>query len=197
MKVVVRFSFTLLFVTCCCFGQGNGRDIQRVNTYLKNLKYMAVEFVQSSSLPKPIDCYGRLYICKENKKNRAEIKYFDHRYRDISICDSVLTTVDMKTGKRNSYSVPKNSIYSILKGEIDLSKKNCSLKDVSKNTMEVTVSISQESYIILSFSRYENGNIKGLDGWTVNESNGNKIHLCFVKGTFFVNDKTRIPKGMF
>jgi hypothetical protein len=135
---------------------------------------------------------------KKNKAvNKAKIEYTDPKYRNILIRDDIITTTDQRTGKRGSHSISRNSIYSILKGDIDLSKENCSLRGGIGNTLEVTVSISKESSITLLFSKYSNGNIKNLEGWTIRESNGNEICLRFVKGKFFVNDKTKIPDGIF
>lgn len=171
----------------------------QMESYLKGLTSLSSDFVQQNMDGTIVSGHISL-LKKKGDSQKVRIDYEEKVGQKILIDGGVLTVTDLSTNKQDSCSISQTPIYSILDHGINLSKEPHTINNDDKFyvTLEISkITPSGNMSIKLIFSKYDNGNIKNLEGWIVKEPNGSEISISFMVDSLFVNDKTKIKTGIF
>lgn len=171
---------------------------KEVEAHIKGLRHLSADFIQQNADGSTYT--GHIYISKETNSKNVRVDYEESLHQRIFIKNDVIKIIDLDTKKEMVNSISQTPIYSILNCDFDLSKENYSIDDVDSEYAYCTihqVTLYGKTHIKFIFSRYENGNIKYLEGWIIEEPNGNIIIFNLLPRNMFVNDKSKIPESTF
>jgi outer membrane lipoprotein-sorting protein len=171
--------------------------LPQVEAYLSGVKFIYAKFEQIMSSGD--FHFGQFWLGKKNRKTKIRIKYEDDIAQDVFIVDSIVTVFDKKTSKKYVSSLSKTPIYSILTGSLNLSHENYEILENSKNRLRLNLkksSIFGNMNIVLMFSKYQNGNLKNIEGWIISDGKSETI-FSFDQDTLSVNDEKKIPDSIF
>jgi outer membrane lipoprotein-sorting protein len=190
--------FLIPVFLCSVFGNTKTHDYKKeVKTYLRGLKYLSSDFVQTNSEGAVYS--GHIYIAKEKTK-KVRVDYEESIRQKIVIKGDIITITDLDSKEKTQHSVKQTPIYDVLSDNIELDERNCSVNNLGTEYIEVVICEivpSGKVYVSLIFSRYSNGNVKNLEGWVIKEANDQKTEVSFFPDSLSVNDKSKIPNAVF
>jgi hypothetical protein len=178
-----------------------GRDLElQVESCLKKVKYLVSGFQQAQSTGEFFT--GKIWLSKEDE-TKVRIQYLSGSNQNILIINGKVIIFNIIDGKlkKYTYSISQTPIYSILVGNLDLSKEKYEILENSEDVLAIEITKSTVftgMTVVLVFSKYkESGNIQHLEVWSVGSENGKE-------GTVFnfihprnINDKSKIPDDVF
>lgn len=171
---------------------------KNIESYLKALVCLSADFVQRTS-----DGFvytGHIYLHKTKENQNIRIDYEAGLKQRIYVKNNALIVLDLETNKPSVYSLNQTPFYSFLTSKIDLSKEDCSVDNSEKEYAYLNLKkagIGGESKVSLIFSKYQNGNLKNLEGWIITDANGFLTVFNLLPEGRSINDLSKIPNGAF
>ena len=168
----------------------------QIENYLKGLKFISAEFEQVLNTGEVYE--GHFWLAKRGKV-KAKIEYRKGIEQDIFVNDAYITIIDKKTGKKHTNLIAQTPIYSILTGKLNLSKESYEIIEDTPKILRLSIEKSSSFggiSIMLIFSKYQNGNIKNLEAWIINDGK-NETLFSFDPENLSVNDEKRVPESIF
>lgn len=169
-----------------------------IETYINKLEYLSGDFIQMNA--DGCTYTGHMYMSKAKGKDvGVRIDYEAGLQQRIFIKNDTITIVDLVTKKKTVNSISQTPIYSILSHGFDLSKEDYVMDAGDDKYCYCSIyqtTIYGKTCIRLIFSKYPTGNLKNLEGWIIEEPGG-EIVFNFLPGNMSVNDKSKVPLGIF
>ena len=169
--------------------------VKQIEIYLNAITALVAEFTQSTPTTDPVK--GKIWLKRSIKESGKMRLDYDPRVQQRVVArDDQLFIYDLtdKTDPlpQNLSSMPAAFI---LQNNISL-EKDADVKDVFKNKDgNLDLKLSSPADLTLTFSLYENGNIKDLDGWVLIDAQGQEITVKLTKVN--VNDPTLVSDSLF
>ena len=161
-----------------------------------NLESFVASFIQKSSDSKE-KCNGTIYISRNKNKPQMRVQYKNGPIQDIFMSGRYISIIDRKTKKKKTYSILTTPLYALLSGNLNLSDLKPKII-VNKN--DVTINIkSNNQDIVIVFSTITNNKKQVIDkliAWTIYDGK-TIINVGFDTKNYFINDKSKIPNGIY
>ncbi len=190
-------SLSRYFLIPALFFSISAKDFStQIENYLKGINFISADFEQILNTGKIYE--GHFWLAKRGK-TKAKIEYTKGLNQDIFINDAYIIIIDKKTNKKYTNLISQTPIYSVLTGRLNLSKEK--YKVIENNDKILRLSIEKSSSfggisIMLIFSKYQNGNIKNLEAWIINDGK-NETLFSFDPENLSVNDEKKVPESIF
>lgn len=168
----------------------------QIESYLKGVKFISADFEQILNTGEIYE--GHFWLAKRGK-TKAKIEYKKGLEQDIFINDAYITIIDKKNKKKYTNLISQTPIYSVLTGRLNLSREKYEIIENNSKILRLLIEKSSSFggiSIMLVFSKYQNGNIKNLEAWIINDGK-NETLFSFDPEKLFVNDEKKVPESIF
>ncbi len=166
--------------------------LTQVENYLNGITELVAEFTQNTTTT------GKIWLKRSIKEGgKMRLDYEPRLQQRVVARDDQLFVYDL-TDKSDPLPQSLSGMPAafILQNNISL-EKDAAVKKISKRKdgKYLDLQLSSPADLTLTFSLYENGNIKDLDGWVLIDAQGQEIDVKLTKVN--VNDPTLVSDSLF
>ena len=170
---------------------------KQLKEYFENtLESLVASFIQKSSDTNE-KCNGTIYISRNKNKPQMRVQYKNGSIQDIFMSGRYISIIDRKIKKKKTYSILTTPLYALLSGNLKLSDLK---PNIIVNQNDVTINIkSNNQNITIVFSTVTTNKRQTIDkliAWTIDDGK-TVINVGFDTKNYFVNDKSKIPNGIY
>lgn len=167
----------------------------QIKNYMNGLTSLESNFKQQQEQEGVYE--GKIFI-KLCKNPKVLIEYNSGICQNVLVENKTVIVYEKHENKFHKASISGTPIYEILTGSFDFSSHKVSIDQETQR--EIIFSLDRKSDgsapIILIFSKYGNGNLKNLKGWSINDGK-NITTFVMDENTMRVNDPKSVPDSIF
>lgn len=190
--------FLILFLICCCPAfaiASNKPHLLLIQDYLNGITVLTSDFIQTNYDGDKVR--GKIWLKRTGAEGgKLRIDYEKRIPQRIIALQNNLYIYDLVTNEKpDPQNLGNMPAAFILQNEINLAKDAVFDAPVkSSDGQLLSIRLTDPAPITLMFSLYENGNIKGLAGWVIEDSKGK---ICVDLINMQDNNQNLAPDSLF
>ncbi len=169
--------------------------IMQIETYLNGITALVAEFTQITPTSDPVK--GKIWLKRSSVKGgKMRLDYEPRMQQRVIARDGQLFVYDL-TDKTDPLPQSLSNMPAAFILQNSISLKDVDVKEIYKSPdgRHLVLRLSSPADLTLTFSLYENGNIKDLTGWVLIDQQGQEIVVQLTKVN--VNDPSLTPDSLF